>query len=310
MDTVEASSIVAGGAVITADLIIKLVAALAVAGLAVGIIVEWSDVDIEEIAVDVHDWCREHYDSISGYLEAQPAIKEWILSDYWVVVVDGTSGSSPEPSPSPDDEEEQLPSAGEAETGLTQEQFEALLNEHHGFSNAFKVVAGSAATGLTLSSILAPISYVEEYGHYVDAEGNILDENDPRIKDVLMDNDVLGIVQAYMQSKIDTFGTDTAGSDPITQALQSRYVADGLPHYYGTFEIIDGYIQVSANSQDMDAVGNITVYEISAPCGYATDRLAFFLQMMVCIYIDLMELIVLMLLVYFKLLLPINQMEV
>ena len=233
MDTVEASSIVVGGTVITADLILKLVAALAVAGLAVGVIVEWSDMDIEQLAMDLHTWCKENYDAISEYLEAQPALKEWVLSDYWVIVVDSATGSSPEPSPSPEDENENLPSTGQEETGLTQEQFEALLNDHHGFTNAFKWVAGGTATGITLTSILAPISYVAEYGHYVDSEGNVLESDDPRIKEVTVDSAINAVAQAYMQSKIDTFGTVNAGTDAITQALQSRYITDdGNPHYY------------------------------------------------------------------------------
>lgn len=266
MDTVEATGLeVVGGVAITADLIIKLVAALAVAGLAVGVIVEWSDMDIEALAMDVHAWCKENYDSISGYLEAQPALKEWILSDYWVVVVDGASGSSPEPSPSPDDEEEQLPSTGQEETGLTQEQFEALLNDHHGFTNAFKWVAGGTATGITLTSILAPISYVAEYGHYVDAEGNILESDDPRIKSVTMENSISMIAQAYMQARIDDFASDSAGTDPVTQALQSRYVSDDeLPHYYGELQLNDsGLYKLRCQGVYDDATQTIThVYSL------------------------------------------------
>lgn len=238
MDTVEASSIVVGGTVITVDLILKLVAALAVAGLAVGVIVEWSDMDIEQLAMDLHAWCKENYDAISEYLEAQPALKEWVLSDYWVIVVDSATGSSPEPSPSPEDENENLPSTGQEETGLTQEQFEALLNDHHGFTNAFKWVARGTATGITLTSILAPISYVAEYGHYVDSEGNVLESDDPRIKEVTVDSAINAVAQAYMQSKIDTFGTVNAGTDAITQALQSRYISNDLYtdyRYYGAY---------------------------------------------------------------------------
>lgn len=261
MDTVEASSIVVGsGAVIAVDTIIKLVAALAVAGLAVGVIVEWTDMDIEQLVVDVHTWCKENYDSISGYLEAQPAIKEWILSDYWVVVADFASGSSPEPSPSPDDEKENLPSTGQEETGLTQEEFEELLNEQHGFSKAFKGVALGTATGITLTSILEPLSYIAEYEHYVDAEGNILDDDDPRIKSVLMENDISMIAQAYMQSKIDDYSSDDAGTDPVTQALQSRYQIGK--------EFISGYSGIVPQNED-----GTYAYTVSIDGYYGTTNL-------------------------------------
>jgi len=223
MDKVEAASIVVGGTVITADLIVKLVAALAVAGLAVGIIVEWSEMDIEALAIDVHDWCREHYDNISGYLEAQPALKEWILSDTWVVVVDTGGGSSPEPSPSPGNEVENPPATDTNETGLTQEQFEALLNENHGFSKAFKIVAGGTAAGITLSSILAPLSYIEEYNHYVDANGNVVSSDDPRIASVAISPEINAVAQAYMQDRIKNFSSGIVGNDPFSRALQSRF---------------------------------------------------------------------------------------
>lgn len=254
MDTVEASSIVVGTTVISIDLIIKVIGALAVAGLAVGVIVEWSDIDMEAVLEDFHSWLQDNIgvlDSIG--IDGTSALKEWAMSDTWTVI-EGGGGSAP--SPSPDNE-----------------------SDTHGLKTALKIGALVGAGGVSLSTALAPISYVSEYGHYVDSEGNILESDDPRIKEIAVDSATLAIAQAYMQSKIDTFGTVNAGTDVITQALQSRYVTDdGNPHYYGSFDIIDGYIQVNAKSQDKDAAGNITVYEISAPCGYRTDRLACFLS--------------------------------
>ena len=238
MDTVEASSIVVGGTVITAEFLIQVIATLAVAGLAVGVIVEWSDIDMEAVLEDFHSWLQDNIgvlDSIG--IDGTSALKEWAMSDTWVVI-EGGGGSAPSPSPDNDESTE--------------------VNTHGGES------LWPAGTTWTIGNLLAAGGLLAEQVY------NQSVSTDPAVN---------AVAQAYMQSKIDSLGTVNAGTDAITQALQSRYITDdGNPHYYGSFDIIDGYIQVNAKSQDKDAAGNITVYEISASCGYRTDRLACFLS--------------------------------
>lgn len=246
MDTVEASSIVIGGAVISIDLIIKVIAALAVAGLSVGVIVEWSDMDMEAVLEDFHSWLQSNtavLDSLQ--IDGTSALKEWAASDTWTVIEGGAGGS--EPSPSPDND-----------------------SDKHGLKTALKIGALVGTGGVSLSTALAPISYVAEYDHYVDSEGNVLESDDPRIKEVAVDSATLAIAQAYMRDKIDTFGTVNAGTDAITQALQSRYVNTG-PYYDGTLDIdIDGnyYINVSGSytyvSEQTITASAISSYRIFA----------------------------------------------
>lgn len=243
MDNVEATgAVIVGGVTITVSMIIKLIAAIGITGLSCAVIDNIKDWDWEQIAIDLHDWCKENYDAIASYLASQPALKRWVLADEWVVVVDTASGGDPQPSPSPDDDEESenLPSTGTAETGLTTEEFESLLNDHHGFTNAFRLTAGALAGGFGLSSILAPISYIAEYGHYVDEEGNVIPDDDPRIRNVSItesDEDLINIAKAYVNDKIVNYQTATpeAGTDPFTESLQSIYgYEDGKPHYFGS----------------------------------------------------------------------------
>lgn len=174
MDTVEAASIVVGGGVvITADLVIKLVCTLAAAGLSVGLIVEWQDMDLETLLEDFHDWCQDNYELLKEYIAAMPDLQTWVLSDVWVVVDTSASGS-PQPSPSPDsdEQEETLPSTGNSNTGVSSDyDFEDLLINHRGFTNAFKITVASLATGVSLTSILTPLSILNEYGEWVDSDG-------------------------------------------------------------------------------------------------------------------------------------------
>lgn len=101
MDNVEATAAVAAVA-ISADVIIKLIAAIGVTCLGAAIIDHIIDWDWNAICNDVHDWCREHVDILEQYVtDGTSALKEWALADEWEVVEGG--GGTPEPSPNPDD---------------------------------------------------------------------------------------------------------------------------------------------------------------------------------------------------------------
>lgn len=282
MDEVEASVIVASACVITVDMVIQLLCAIAVTGLSCALIDEMTDLNWEAVLDDLHTWCRENYEAISDYLVAQPAIKTWIDSDTWVVVTDIPAGGSPLPSPSPDDEEEpelENPPAQRLEnTGLSAEEYEALLNEHHGFSNAFRMVAVAAAGGVTLSSVLAPLSFVEKYNHWVDSEGNVIPDDDPRVKPYTMDDPAIaGLVHAYFNDKVTNFKTavTTPGVDPITDALQYRYGTgdDSKPYYNGNYTMVDDKYSYSMYAVRTFNSGSKTIYKTDSPYS-TTDKYA------------------------------------
>lgn len=257
IETVEAAEIVVGGGVvITASAIIQFLCAIVVAGLSIGLIIEWSDMDIEAIAQDLHDWCKENYDAIADYVAAVPGIQQWINTDEWVIVVDFAGGSSaPQPSPSPNNKEEvEIPPATDygvenppatdyGSAGLTSGEFLELLTNHHGFTNAFKAVAGAIGSGVTLASFLTPLAMINESGQYQDAEGNILDSNDPRIASVQLKEPYINIAATYIADKVASFGSVEEGSDPITDALKYRYSnqsSNDTIYYDGNYSVING----------------------------------------------------------------------
>ena len=104
MDEVHATSIVVGGTVvITVDMIVKLVCTLAIAGLSIGLINEWMDMDLNDLLENVHDWLAENVDKIDGWgIDGSSALKEWAVADTWTVI---EGGGGTEPSPEPDDDE-------------------------------------------------------------------------------------------------------------------------------------------------------------------------------------------------------------
>lgn len=214
MDEVEATGLEIGVAYITVELLIELICAIGIAGLGCALIDNIKDWDWEEIAVDLHDWCRENYDVIDQYVtDGANALKEWALADEWVVI-EGGGGSAPQPSPSPD---------------------------HHGFTKAFRLTAGGIAGGFTLSSILTPLSFIEDYNYWVDSDGNIIAADDPRIRSVAFDDDaIVEIAKAYVNDKVTNFtnGNPLSLTDPITSSLQSVYgsVEENLSGFYGNLE--------------------------------------------------------------------------
>ena len=102
MDTVEAGEIIIGGGfVITTAMIVELISALTIAGLAIGLIIEWTDMDIEYVLNDLHDWLSENIEVLDSiYVDGTSALKEWAQTDEWTIIEGG--GGSLEPSPDPE----------------------------------------------------------------------------------------------------------------------------------------------------------------------------------------------------------------
>lgn len=209
MDTVEASSlVVGGGVVITADLIIKIISALAIAGLTAGVIIEWKDMDFEAVLEDFHSWLRENtavLDSLN--IDGTSALKEWAESDTWVVIEGG--GGSSEPSPSPDGNEDPEPST-------------------HGGEKLWP-----AGTSWTIGNLIA-------------AGGIMAEQVYNQVSTA--DKDTVAVAQAYIKDKVASFSGNDAGTDPVTQALQSRYIVnDSEPHYCGQYEMVENQYSISAH---------------------------------------------------------------
>ena len=102
MDTVEAGEIIIGGGfVITTAMIVELISALTIAGLVIGLIIEWTDMDIEYVLNDLHDWLSENIEVLDSiYVDGTSALKEWAQTDEWTIIEGG--GGSLEPSPDPE----------------------------------------------------------------------------------------------------------------------------------------------------------------------------------------------------------------
>lgn len=106
MDNVHAEPVTIT-ACITVEALIGLISALAIAGLGCAIINEWDDMDINQLANDVHDWCQDNYDKIDEYIGGTSALKDWIQADTWEVV---NGGGGQEPNPSPNKNKVHIPS--------------------------------------------------------------------------------------------------------------------------------------------------------------------------------------------------------
>lgn len=102
MDTSKAACIVIGGTVcISVEFVIAFACVIGIFCLGAGIIDEMSDMDIDAVLNDVHDWLRENIDilDIFGITDGSSALKTWAEADTWVVV-EGTGGMEPTPDPS------------------------------------------------------------------------------------------------------------------------------------------------------------------------------------------------------------------
>ena len=107
IDKVEAASIALGtGTVIAVDTVIKIITAIAVTGLGIGLISEWSDMDMEAMLQDFHDWLAENITVLDSLgIDGTSALKEWAQTDEWEVI-EGGGGVNPSPSPDNDNNEE------------------------------------------------------------------------------------------------------------------------------------------------------------------------------------------------------------
>ena len=107
IDKVEAASIALGtGTVIAVDTIIKILSAIAVIGLGIGLISEWSDMDMEAMLHDFHDWLAENITVLDSLgIDGTSALKEWAQTDEWEII-EGGGGLNPSPSPDNDNNDE------------------------------------------------------------------------------------------------------------------------------------------------------------------------------------------------------------
>lgn len=230
MDKVEAASIVVGGTALTVEFIVQVIAALAVAGISVGVIVEWSDMDLEATLEDFHSWLQSNtavLDSLN--IDGTSALKEWAASDTWTVIEGGAGGS--EPSPSPDNNE-----------------------------NAEESTHGGGK--------IWPAGTTWTIGNLIVAGGVLAGQVYNKI--VSMDPAVNAVAQAYMQEKINTFDKINAGMDAITQALLSRFqpALIELPEGYAAWSELEivkwncenlGYMSDSLNFVFTSSQGTYTI---------------------------------------------------
>lgn len=221
MDNVEATAAVAAVA-ISADVIIKLIAAIGVTCLGAAIIDHIIDWDWNAICNDVHDWCREHVDILDQYVtDGTSALKEWALADDWVVVEGG--GGDPLPSPSPDDNK--LFSYFEKVWGALD------------VWNIGNLIAGAGVLSAEFFNKFVP-----------------------------QDEGIIEVAKAYVNDKIANYQTATpeAGTDPITESLQTIYgINDDKPHYYGVYEITDTVYSIRLSVSSNFANGYFDVYSFN-----------------------------------------------
>lgn len=108
IDKVEAGAIVVPAVAITIDVIIKLICAVGVACLGVGIINELSDMDFNAVLDNVHSWLRENITVLDGLnIDGTSALKEWAQADEWTIVE--SEGGNFEPSPDPSHSPSKVP---------------------------------------------------------------------------------------------------------------------------------------------------------------------------------------------------------
>lgn len=101
MQQVNATALVTVASV-SLETIIEVVALLAVTGLAVGLISEWSTMDMQSALEDFHDWLHDNISVLNEIgIDGTSALKEWAVAEEWTVI-EGTGGSEdPDPSSDP-----------------------------------------------------------------------------------------------------------------------------------------------------------------------------------------------------------------
>lgn len=117
MQQVNATALVTVASV-SLETIIEVVALLAVTGLAVGLISEWSTMDMQSALEDFHDWLHDNISVLNEIgIDGTSVLKEWAVAEEWTVI-EGTGGSEdPDPSSDPSDDSGKkfnIPSLAEA----------------------------------------------------------------------------------------------------------------------------------------------------------------------------------------------------
>lgn len=117
MEEVNATAL-ATVAAVSLETIIEVVALLAVTGLAVGLISEWTTMDMQSALEDFHDWLHDNISVLNEIgIDGTSALKEWAVAEEWTVI-EGTGGSEdPDPSSDPSDDSGKkfnIPSLAEA----------------------------------------------------------------------------------------------------------------------------------------------------------------------------------------------------
>lgn len=101
MEEVNATALVTVAAV-SLETIIEVVALLAVTGLAVGLISEWTTMDMQSALEDFHDWLHDNISVLNEIgIDGTSALKEWAVADEWTVIEGTGGGEDPDPSSDP-----------------------------------------------------------------------------------------------------------------------------------------------------------------------------------------------------------------
>lgn len=101
MEEVNATSL-ATAAAVSLETIIEFVALLAVTGLAVGLISEWTTMDMHSALKDFHDWLHDNISVLNEIgIDGTSALKKWAVAEEWTVIEGTGGGEDPDPSSDP-----------------------------------------------------------------------------------------------------------------------------------------------------------------------------------------------------------------
>ena len=101
MEEVNATALVTVASV-SLETIIEVVALLAVTGLAVGLISEWTTMDMQSALEDFHDWLHDNISVLNEIgIDGTSALKEWAIAEEWTVIEGTGGGEDPDPSSDP-----------------------------------------------------------------------------------------------------------------------------------------------------------------------------------------------------------------
>lgn len=101
MEEVNATAL-ATVAAVSLETIIEVVALLAVTGLAVGLISEWTTMDMQSALEDFHGWLHDNISVLNEIgIDGTSALKEWAVAEEWTVIEGTGGGEDPDPSSDP-----------------------------------------------------------------------------------------------------------------------------------------------------------------------------------------------------------------